>query len=128
MFCEHCGGKLVFCNRCGCKLNPQFTECPDCGCTVIKNITAPPTSSARAVRGAKAQDKGGCATIILGLVLSLLSVFVLPTFLFVLWRKSSPKKAKSIVVGMVLAIMVLLTVLGILAYIQFVSNTPLFAF
>jgi len=62
----------------------------------------------------------------LGLVLSLLTVFLLPVLMYAMWRKASPKRAKALLVGMVLALLLILTAAGVLAYIHFATDYYIF--
>ena len=95
----------MFCNQCGGKLTPNAIICPKCGAS---------TSAKKPAATNNVNDKGGCLWMILGYLLGFISLI-----LFFVWRGERPLRAKSMLIGFLVQI-ILDLVVAIVLIILFV--------
>jgi len=110
MFCQNCGVSLPndaqFCTACGAKTAP-FVQMTQPGFAPGPNIAPPPISQYQAplVYGNQKQvivtDSSSPGAFVLGLLIPIIISIVL----YISWNKDTPKKAQSLLIGMVIRIL-----------------------
>ena len=97
---------MAFCKNCGTQLSDTTTFCPNCGTTQDAPITPPVV------------DNGGFGWGLLGCCIPLVGLI-----LFLVWKDTKPKSAKSAGIGALVSVGV-----GLLFYILMVVAGVAFSF
>lgn len=98
---------MKFCGNCGIQLEDGDQICSNCG-AAQNNFEVQPQSK-KAVEKVKddvelpKEEKGGFWWGVLGFIIPLVGII-----LFFVWRKSKPKKAKSLLIGAIVSIILAL--------------------
>ena len=109
MFCQNCGASLPndaqFCSVCGAKTAPSVQMTPP-GFVPGPNVTPPqPIYQTTHVYPQKKQvivtDSSSPGAFVLGLLIPIIISIVL----YISWHKDTPKKAQSLLIGMVIRIL-----------------------
>lgn len=111
MFCQNCGASLPndaqFCTACGAKTAPTLQMAPTTGFVPGPTIAPHPQPQYQAppVYGNQKQvivtDSSSPGAFVLGLLLPIIISIVL----YISWNKDTPKKAQSLLIGMVIRIL-----------------------
>ena len=117
MFCKNCGASLPndaqFCTVCGTKTEPAV-QMAQPGFVPGPNLAPPPMPQYQAppVYGQQKQvivtDSSSPGAFVLGLLIPI----IISIILYISWHKETPKKAKSLLIGIIIRI--LPTILGII--------------
>lgn len=110
MFCKNCGASLPndaqFCTVCGTKTEPSVQMTPT-GFVPGPNLAPPPMPQYQAppVYGQQKQvivtDSSSPGAFVLGLLIPI----IISIILYISWHKTTPKKAQSLLIGMVIRIL-----------------------
>ena len=110
MFCKNCGASLPndaqFCTACGAKTAP-FVQMTQPGFAPGPNLAPPlqPQYQAPPVYGQQKQvivtDSSSPGAFVLGLLIPI----IISIILYISWHKTTPKKAQSLLIGMVIRIL-----------------------
>lgn len=110
MFCQNCGASLPndaqFCTSCGAKTAPSIQMTPT-GFIPGPNLPPPPQPQYQAphVYGNQKQvivtDSSSPGAFVLGLLIPI----IISVILYISWKKDTPKKAQSLLIGMVIRIL-----------------------
>lgn len=122
MFCKNCGASLPndaqFCTVCGTKTEPSIQMTPP-GFVPGQNLAPPPPPQYQAppVYGQQKQvivtDSSSPGAFVLGLLIPI----IISIILYISWHKETPKKAQSLLIGMVIRILpTVLTIYALVAW------------
>lgn len=111
MFCKNCGASLPndaqFCTVCGAKTVPPLQIAPTTGFVPGPTISPLPQSQYQTphVYGNQKQvivtDSSSPGAFVLGLLIPI----IISVILYISWKKDTPKKAQSLLIGMVIRIL-----------------------
>lgn len=111
MFCKNCGASLPndaqFCTVCGAKTVPPLQIAPTTGFVPGPTISPLPMPQYQAppVYGQQKQvivtDSSSPGAFVLGLLIPI----IISIILYISWHKTTPKKAQSLLIGMVIRIL-----------------------
>ena len=115
----------MFCTNCGKACHPNAVMCVGCGVT----LSNPNQSAQVGSMQISPLDKGGLGWGVVSFVLAMLTSYIAPFVLYLLWKDEFPKRSKAILKGILACAIfsAIMVVILVVFYIIFLFGILLFA-
>ena len=110
----------MFCRQCGKNLNQNAVICPGCGCAASGH-----TAQNAAAAVPMPDDSGGIGWFFVGFLTGLVTGYILPIVLILIWKDQYPLRTKAILKGLIAEI--IFTLAAVLAVVAVIVLIVVFA-